>query len=274
MGLLSFLKRRSGDSPSATPAPDVVDSVQQARIRARQRLIGAVVLVAAGVIGFPMLFETQPRPLSVNTPIEIARRDSGGPASSASHGGNPAPAVAAPTAPAVAAGGNNVINETSDDAGHEVPSPASAPETAVPAKPPSAATAHPAKPTVAAAPPKPAASKPQAAPEKKPVPPKPADNPRAEALLNGRDAPAGKPETAAEGSRFVVQVGAFGDTAAAREARQKVEKLGLKTYTQVVDTSAGKRIRVRVGPFASRAEADKASSKLKASGMSPAVFTL
>ena len=131
-----------------------------------------------------------------------------------------------------------------------------------------------AKPTVAAAPPKPAASKPQAAPEKKPVPPKPADNPRAEALLNGRDAPAGKPDAAAEGSRFVVQVGAFGDTAAAREARQKVEKLGLKTYTQVVDTSAGKRIRVRVGPFASRAEADKASGKLKASGMSPAVFTL
>ena len=55
-----------------------------------------------------------------------------------------------------------------------------------------------------------------------------------------------------------MQVGAFADAAAARETRGKVEKLGLKTYTQVVETASGNRIRVRVGPFASRDEADKA----------------
>ena len=71
-----------------------------------------------------------------------------------------------------------------------------------------------------------------------------------------------------------MQVGAFADANAARDARQKVEKLGLKTYTQVVETSSGKRIRVRVGPFASRDEAEKASSKIKSAGMSSAVFTL
>jgi DedD protein len=49
--------------------------------------------------------------------------------------------------------------------------------------------------------------------------------------------------------------------------RAKVEKLGLKTYTQSVDTEAGKRTRVRVGPFATRAEAEAASSRLKGAGL-------
>ena len=72
----------------------------------------------------------------------------------------------------------------------------------------------------------------------------------------------------------MVQVGAFAEVTAAREARQKVEKLGLKTYTQVVETSNGKRIRVRVGPFGSRGEADKAADKIKSAGLSSAVYTL
>jgi len=71
-----------------------------------------------------------------------------------------------------------------------------------------------------------------------------------------------------------VQVGAFSEMSAAREARQKVEKLGLKTYTQVVETSSGSRIRVRVGPFADRAEADRAAGKIKSAGLGSAVFTL
>ena len=63
--------------------------------------------------------------------------------------------------------------------------------------------------------------------------------------------------------RFVVQVGAFADATKAKEARQKLEKAGLKTYTQVVETGDGKRIRVRVGPFESKAEADKVGEKVK-----------
>ena len=41
------------------------------RKRARHRLIGAGVLVLIGVIGFPLLFDTQPRPIAVDIPIEI-----------------------------------------------------------------------------------------------------------------------------------------------------------------------------------------------------------
>jgi DedD protein len=79
--------------------------------------------------------------------------------------------------------------------------------------------------------------------------------------------------SAAEG-RFVVQVGAFAEAAAAREARQRVERLGLKTYTQAVDTAAGHRIRVRVGPFGSRDEADRAAGKLRSAGLPAALLTL
>ncbi|MEI7465770.1 MAG: SPOR domain-containing protein, partial [Burkholderiales bacterium] len=75
-------------------------------------------------------------------------------------------------------------------------------------------------------------------------------------------------------SRFVVQVGAFADPASAREVRLKMEKLGMKTYTQVAETSAGKRIRVRLGPFATRAEADKAQAKSKEAGIAAVVLTL
>ena len=79
---------------------------------------------------------------------------------------------------------------------------------------------------------------------------------------------------APEPGRFVVQVGAFADDAAVRQARQKVEKLGLKTYTQEVNTDAGKRVRVRVGPFATRDEAEQVLGKLKGAGLPGAVLTL
>jgi DedD protein len=97
------------------------------------------------------------------------------------------------------------------------------------------------------------------------------DGSRAKALLEGKPSDA---SGAAAGGRFIVQVGAFAERSAAHEARLKVEKLGLKTYTQVVDTAGGPRIRVRVGPFASKDEAAQAASKLKAAGLGAAVLTL
>ena len=47
------------------------ESVDDMRRRARHRLIGAAALVLIGVVGFPLLFDTQPRPIPVNIPIEI-----------------------------------------------------------------------------------------------------------------------------------------------------------------------------------------------------------
>ena len=68
--------------------------------------------------------------------------------------------------------------------------------------------------------------------------------------------------------------GAFAEAAKAQEARHKLEKAGLKTYTHVAETKDGKRTRVRVGPFATRAEADRAGEKVRKLGLAAAVLTL
>jgi DedD protein len=185
-------------SAAAVPQPQ---SIELMRRRAKHRLIGAAVLVLLGVVGFPLLFDTQPRPVQVDIPIEIPDK------------AKVKPLVMPPSVEAVA----------------------SAP--VVPAAPEPAASATP----VAEA--KPAAVE---------------------------DAPA----SVAPQGRFVVQVGAFSDAAKLREVRQKLEKSGLKTYTQVVDTKDGKRTRVRVGPFASQGEADKVASRIKSLALSASVLKM
>ena len=109
---------------------------------------------------------------------------------------------------------------------------------------------------------------------------------RARALLEGQTAtaaavPATDAASAASAanaanaaSRIVVQVGAYADADKLREVRSRVEKLGLKTYTQVVDNDGQKKTRVRVGPFATRPEADKIAARLRDAGLAVAVLTL
>ena len=266
MGLLSIFKRQADSSRGAaapTPASvaDSSDAVQRARTRARQRLIGAAVLLGIGIIGFPLVFETQPRPIQVNIPIETPAKD-GAPALTMPAPRAPAPvAASAPIAAAsraTATAPAEVITESREEAEIAAPAPA-------PVAPPAAS--------------KPAAPPSKPAVEPKPAEPKPAvaatDGARARALLEGQAEKAEKAEKpGADAGRFVVQVGAFADSAAARETRLKVEKLGLKTYTQVASTSAGNRIRVRVGPFASRGEADKALAKARSAGLTAVVLTL
>jgi len=241
MGLLSIFKRQADASKGAAASPvDPSDVVQRARTRARQRLIGAIVLLGVGIIGFPLVFETQPRPIPVNIPIETPPKD-GAPALTMPAARPPAatPSTASAAAAAVAkpetATPAEVITESRAEAGREVASlPASAPAAAPVAAP--AAT--------------------------------PTDGARAQALLEG------KRDKAADAGRFVVQVGAFADAAAAHDTRLKAEKLGMKTYTQVAATSSGNRIRVRLGPFTSRADADKALAKARGAGLTAVVLTL
>jgi DedD protein len=254
------------DKPTIEPA----DAVHQARTRARQRLIGAIVLLAIGIIGFPLVFETQPRPIPVDIPIEIPRRDALPPLAmppprpTATRPTSPAsestPAAAATSAPAAttrppaaapaARGNDGVITESSADAGREV----APPRAPVRASAPTESSRRAASAAVATAGP--------------PATARVDDGERARALLEG------KPASAAEDARYVVQVGAFADEGAARETRKNVEKLGLKTYTQVAQTSAGSRIRVRVGPFTSRGDAEAALAKAKAAGMNAVLLTL
>src|SRR5665647_349995 len=70
---MSFFNFRRGGSSAAPTAASAVqaESVEVVRKRAKHRLMGAAVLVLIGVVGFPLLFDTQPRPISVDIPIEI-----------------------------------------------------------------------------------------------------------------------------------------------------------------------------------------------------------
>lgn len=246
---MAFFKfRKAGDDPAASHRQP--ESVEAMRRRARHRLVGAAVLVLAGVIGFPLLFDTQPRPVAIDIPIEIPdrnkvkplappRADARGPVTEAS--APPPPVVAA--APVEPPAAPKVQDRATAPA--PVPAPVTEPVAKAPAKP-----------------------EPRPAAKAEPVGGAD-DGAKARALLEGKPA-AG---AAVEG-RFVVQVGAFADPGKARETRLRVEKTGLKTYTHVAETKDGKRIRVRVGPFANRAEADKAAEKIKGLDLPAAILTL
>ena len=225
MGLLSSFKRAPGATPATADDPQAIEA---ARVRARRRLIGAVVLLGIGVIAFPLLFETQPRPIPVDIAIEIPRKETAPPLALP-----PPLAVVSPAQPAASKVEMRV--EAKPEVKPEVKA-----ETKAEPKAEANAQSKPATPVAVA----------------DPVPAKPGAS------------------SVEAGGRFVVQVGAFADAASARGARAKVELLGLRTYTQAVETANGARTRVRIGPFGSREEADRAASKLKAAGMPAAVLTL
>jgi DedD protein len=249
---MAFFKfRKGGDEHSASSAQP--QTVEVMRKRARHRLVGATVLVLLGVIGFPLLFDKQPRPVALDMPIDIPDKNKAKPLAIPT----PAPAASvplatsAPTAPASEAAAPVAVAAPAP-----APAPVSAPAPVVAAKPEPKAAVTPASAAMPAA--KAASSA--------------ADAAKAQALLDGKP-PADKKPEAAEG-RFVVQVGAFTDVTRAREARLKLEQAGLKTYTQVVQTGEVRKIRVRVGPFPTKAEADKAAAKIKKLDLPAAILTL
>ena len=247
------------------------------RRRARHRLIGATVLVLAGVIGFPWLFDTQPRPVAVDIPIEIPDRNKVKPLSLPRADSQPVAATttSAPTAAGVVEPAPVAKADTRPDG---KPEAKAEPKAQARIEAPAAAVPDPAEPASAKVDPK-SESKAQKPEPKLPAPgeSKTASasdgGARARALLEGKPPEESAAALAAEG-RFVVQVGAFADPGKARETRQRVEKAGLKTYTHVAETKEGKRIRVRVGPFPTRVEADKAAEKIKGLDLPAAILTL
>jgi DedD protein len=207
---MAFFKFRKGGSEQPAPAAQP-ESVEALRRRAKNRLIGAVILVVAGIAGFPLLVDKEPRPVAQDLPILIPARDQLAPlALPPSQAGQRANApVAAPRAT-----GGGAVRSFEDEV------------------PPAASTQDAKKSSTA-----------QAA---------------------ANDSP----------PRYVVQVGSFGDAARARAARGKLERAGLRHYTQVIETKDGQRIRVRAGPFDSKAEAERAAAKIRQLDMAADVLSL
>jgi len=267
---MAFFKFRSGGSKNDEPSPGPAETIDGMRRRARHRLIGAALLVGVGVVGFPLLFDTQPRPISVDIPIDIPDKAKLKPL--AIDGAEAVVKVDKPVAteePVV----KEAVKESKET--KVVKEPKVSTESSLDPKEEVVAARPAPKPE------KPAVAKPEPKPEAKPEPKvveakaeaKPArksedDSAKARALLEGKSL-----QDAGDG-RFIVQVGAFADADKAREARVKLEHAGLKTYTQVVDTKDGPRTRVRVGPFTKKTEADKAASKIKALALPASILAL
>lgn len=74
-------------SPKTGNSPPNLDDVRR---QSRHRLIGASLLVVVAVVGFPMVFDTQPRRIPVDLPIHIPAQPAVSPLT---------PVAAAPTAP-------------------------------------------------------------------------------------------------------------------------------------------------------------------------------
>ncbi|MEY4438589.1 MAG: hypothetical protein RIQ36_53 [Pseudomonadota bacterium] len=242
---MAFFKFRlpgqSAGEPQGNTSNTPAESVDAMRRRARHRLIGASVLVVLGVVGFPLLFDTQPRPVSVDIAVDIPDRATA----------KPLVDTSAPKPLSASAGldaKEEVVPDTKSDPKVEAkPKAEVKPETAV-----AAAAA------VAAVAPK---------AETKPEPDK--------SEVKSEIKPAAKPTDSKEtGARFVVQAGTFSDEVKLRETRSKLEKAGITTYTQVIEGKDGRRVRVRVGPFTSRDEADKVARKIKQLSLQPQVLTL
>lgn len=254
------LRKAAGETqaPASAPAPESVDALRR---RARYRLAGAAMLVLAGVVGFPLLFDNQPRPIAVDIPIDIPDK------------AKVAPLASSPVTPAASASATTAV------AGVQAVAPQAAAEPVV--TPPAVATPAPkeAPKETAKAESKPAAKETAKAEPKEEIisssskaATTPAPAKKDEKLAAKSEAKADKDTKKDSKSdskspdatgRFIVQFGAFTDSARAHEARVKVEKAGMKTYAQVIDGPEGKKFRVRVGPFEKRSDAEKAAEKIK-----------
>ena len=253
MGLFSFGGKSQQDADddqtpvrprrSARVAEDEpMDPMLPEKKRARRRLIGATALVLAAVIGLPMIFDSEPRPISQDINIQIPPRDKA-PEMNASPMPLPPTQATQPEAPPPEAQKPEAPKQTAADAASSSPSASDAkPE---PRQPSSAALAAEKAATVAVG-------------EK-----------RVDSLVDKPvAAPADTAKTAdKDRGRYIVQVAAVSNKAKVDELLQKLKRGGIEGYWQKITTKEGDRFRVRVGPFSSRDEAEKMSKRIDKLGL-------
>ncbi|MGN6388402.1 MAG: SPOR domain-containing protein [Burkholderiaceae bacterium] len=286
-------RRQSAKSRQNKPT----DPLLPEKKRARRRLVGAVTLVLALIVGLPMVFDAEPKPVGEDIAIQIpsrdpadrtaARRKPDGP--DAPHASpmdadpsdgiiEPPPAVgtkpsqsvdAAPTAKP-AAEPRKLVAETKAVAPE--PKPASEPKTVASAqtppkvRPPEVDRVSLTSGETASRKTEPKPSAPTSANER--------DTARALALLEGnpkKTAHAEERNAGDRGGKVVLQVAALSSPQKASELQHKLSGAGIHSYTQKVSTHAGERIRIRTGPYASREEAERVRAKLSTLGLSGSV---
>ncbi|WP_353153836.1 SPOR domain-containing protein [Herminiimonas fonticola] len=244
-------RRQSGRQGSKRE--EAVDPVLPEKKRARRRLVGAIALVLAAIIGLPMILDSEPKPLADDIAIQIPSKDTPVPLAQGkaavqkesreplAESLNPEEEVMEAAAPAPKAEAKTEVKtEVKAIEAEKKPAPvpvvkAELPEPKVATTPPTVAkTDH----------------SDEAA--------------RARAILEGKSNAVTEHKAA---GKVVLQVAALASQDKVNELQKKLQGAGLKSYTQKVATESGERIRVRIGPFANNAEAEKARAKLVKIGL-------
>ena len=262
--------RRKSSKQSSQP----VDPVLPEKKRARRRLVGAIALVLAAVIGLPMVLDSEPKPLAEDLVIQIPSKDQ--------------PAVPSPRRRVVSDAVAVVPADTALDQREEVID-------AVPVTGRSTAPAATVSEKVvdATKPAQPALAQSQSSMKTTPAAknearsvsttaPKAADrksaaeSARARAILTDA-APSDATESAvapdhkdskdAKPAHLMVQVAALASKEKVAELQGKLKAAGIVSHTETIATDSGARIRVRIGPFGSHQDADKARARLSAMGL-------
>jgi DedD protein len=200
--------------------------------RARRRLVGAAALALLAVIVLPLVMDSEPKPSGQEIQIRIPSQDSDSLVTRVI----PGHSTSTPILPEA----NLKANEA----------PISKPMESAAEKPARSSTAD--APIVAPKPKAEAVAKAETA--------KKVEEVHAEAVLEGKDS-----------DQWIVQLGAYQDTANVKQLTTKIKAIGLPTYLEKLDSPQGLRTRVRAGPFKSRDEADKARLRIKKLGVDGSV---
>ncbi|MDR1996459.1 SPOR domain-containing protein [Azonexus sp.] len=231
------------------------DAQLQLEKRARRRLVGAVAFVSVVAMVLPMVMDHEPRQAMQDVEIRIPGQDEKpfAPRFAAEPVERPVPPARPAEAPAPAAKPDIQPNTRVLDVVRDKDDGKPA------AKTPEKPTAKP----VEKVPEKPAA--------------KPADKPadkaddearRAAAILAGQT---GDASPAGNSGEYLVLIGAFASEANVQNLKTKLGELGIKVYSEPLDTPQGRKTRVRAGPFAGREAAEKALAKMQKIGVSGVV---
>jgi DedD protein len=280
---LKFPSWRKRDASSTGIGPSSTDSVETLRRRARQRLIGTAILVAAGIVGFPMLFDSQPRPLPVDMRVDMPDRDKVAPLVVAPPASK-TPATLAANAPASAPSTSSASGAPSALGAPSAPSAPSAP--GAPGAPSASSTAAVQAPTAPAAPvtpavvaqaetaaaPKPetpAAPKPAAAAATKEspaaaVPPKPEAKPEPK--------PEAKPEPKPESKPGPKPPPVPPKAEAKAEPKPEPRPAATAAAPPVADADA--RFIVQIGAFADEARVRDVRARVERAGLKTYIHTI
>lgn len=239
------------------------DAQLQLKKRARRRLVGAIAFAGLAAVILPMVMDEEPKQQVQDVQIRIPGQEQT-PFMPKASAAKPAVAPAPPPAEKPAA---PVNVETAPGA----PAAKLAEVPPVPVKPL-------VKPAETAA--EKAADKKNEKPAEKPTD-KPAEKPpaksakapaddtqRAAAILAGKAAEAAP---AKGGGQYVILIGAFANAANVKQLQGKIGELGVKTFTEPLDSPQGRKTRVRAGPFPNREAADKALERMKRIGVTGVV---